>query len=202
MSLFKFQFTGGFLAIFLLSCGSNENSNVNRENDDSLAKAEIAQILRNDSLAEARKDSIHTAGIGEYRTLHEEELYSVQNDLFNSIHDFDRENGLNTLSKLKNILSYFKVSCFDLYIELTEIRRKSKKEAIVKATANGQMERNYVHYIARIEDGYIAEFLIKYGMNNQVYICFKNNYCSCYGDNFVKYCNGRKCDLINSEYWK
>jgi len=126
----------------------------------------------------------------------------VERDFLASLKSVDRDYGENNTSKFKKILKKNNTTVYELYTELVDIFKKSKEEAIQKATNSGLQERKYVDFIDQIEKKYVNEFQAKYDMDDRLYVCFINNYCSCQGYNAEIYCNGEKCELPNGEYFR
>jgi len=140
-------------------------------------------------------DSIKEAELKEITDL-------IEKDFFNDIKGVDREYGESNYPKFQKILKKHKASSFDLYLELTNIFKTSKEEAIQKAVNSGMQERKYVEFIDKIREPKVEKFKQKYEIDNRLYVCFVNNYCSCVGDNSDKYCPKVKEVLPNYEYWK
>lgn len=155
-----------------------------------------------DSIEKLKRDSLQKKADREKQIQDKQAIDAAQKDFFSSLKRSDKDYGENSYSKMQKILKKHKVTPYMLYLELTNIYKKAKEEAIRKAVLSGLKERKYTDFIDKIEDLYVFEFQAKYEMDSRLYQYFKNNYCSCVGTNAEKYCLNGKCVLMNGEYWK
>jgi len=194
------------LNIIAYSCfNSNSNTDNNNISDLKLIKEDSIKKVQEDSIAQIKKkqnDSIENLKKIEDEKKYQKIIQIAESDFFKSLKAIDKDFGENNYSKLKQILQKHKKSPYDLYIELTEIFIKSKDEAVQIAISSGLKELKYVNFIGEIKDRYINEFQQKYGIDNRLYMCFKNNYCLCYKSVNNEYCNNGEITLKNGEYWK
>lgn len=163
---------------------------------DSLGKLKV------DSIVKVRQDSISKIEEKTEKKKYEKAIALAEKDFYTSIKSVDREYGENNYIKIKAIFKKHKTTPYELYTELTLLFKKAKKIATDKATSSGLNKRMYTDFISKIEGQYIADFQSKYNMDSRLYLCFKNNYCSCLGDNSIIYCAGNESLLPNGEYWK
>jgi hypothetical protein len=131
----------------------------------------------------------------------------VEKEFFRNLKDIDKDFGENNFAKFTTILKRHKTTVFDLYIELSEI----KKEAVSVARANGievkangkeRVLSNYYYLLEKEIATGKSSFQKKYGFDNRLLQCFENNYCFCYDRKRDVYCSGSDCKLINGEFWK
>lgn len=130
----------------------------------------------------------------------------AEKDFFNNLRGVDREYKENNYSTLKNILHKHHISIYDLYIELSSgyatVKQEARRRYIeIRPDGNERITNNYYDFIKHGNNSIELNFQEKYGISNRLFVCIKNNYCSCVGDHSDKYCNGKKCKLIYGEYW-
>lgn len=192
----------GILCWLLLAACRETNSDSGNQ-DLAMAKDNIKtpQELIADSIELARADSLRQQNKLQQKQKLELAIINAEKDFFKSLKAVDKDFYERNYSKMQRLLKKHDASPYSLYLELTEIFKKSQKEAKQKAVSHGLRESKYTSYIGKIEDGYVKEFQAKYGMDNRLYICFKHNYCSCLGQNSDKYCSGGEVILPNAEFW-
>lgn len=188
------------IGVFVNSC---ELSNSKSKSDNSL----LEQTVSIKSLAEQKVDSVNKARQDSVSNVEEKErlekaVSMAEKDLFSSLRSVDKDFGERNYSKIKALLKKNNTTPYQLYKELTEIFKTAKKKAISRALGAGLKERRYTDFISKIEDEEVLGFQAKYKMDDRLYICFRNNYCSCLGENSESYCEGNKCLLPNGEYWE
>jgi len=191
------------IIIFINSCRQPtvENKSENKPLER-IYKVDTLAQQKTDSIAKVRQDSISKIEEKAEKKKYEKAIALAEKDFYTSIKAVDKDYGENNYTKLKAILKKHKTTPYELYTELTSLFKKAKESATDKATSSGLRERMYTDFINKIEDKYIADFQSKYNMDRRLYLCFKNNYCSCVGDNSDSYCAENQSLLPNGEYWK
>lgn len=184
----------GLLVGTLLTSCTQKNSETKFIKSDSI----ITESLIADSIALVHQDSINKA----YEAKQKKAIVIAEKDLISSIQEFDREFGENNYTRLRKVLKKHKTTPYNLYLELVNIYQKSYAESVQMAINAGLKERKYTDFIAKVEDKYISQFQLKYGIDDGLYRCFKNNYCSCYTDNSDQYCSDGQPIFPNGEFWK
>lgn len=196
----------GLLLIIIISINSCGQPTVENKSENKpverIYKVDTLAQQKADSIAKVRQDSISKIEEKAEKKKYEKAIALAEKDFYTSIKAVDKDYGENNYTKLKAILKKHKTTPYELYTELTLLFKKAKESATDKATSSGLRERMYTDFISKIEDKYIADFQSKYNMDSRLYLCFKNNYCSCLGDNSDSYCAGNQSLLPNGEYWK
>ena len=190
--------------IFLVYCGQNkadhEDKTVVLSEPLKIDSTEHLKHKQIDSIFGSHQDSVKRILFVEQKQRNKIAIIAAEKDFYKSLKGFDRDFHENNFERLQEVLSKHKISPYELYLELSEINNKSKQEAIKKAISTGLQERKFTDFIKLIKDNYVSEFQSKYGIDNRLYLCFKNNYCSCLGENSYKYCVDRNCTLPNADY--
>ncbi len=123
-------------------------------------------------------------------------------DFYTSVKNIDSEFNENNLSIITKKVKNKNITLFDLYLEITNFNKNAYNEAVFIARQNGLQDRRYVDFVSEIKENYKYTFMKKYDLDQNLYMIFTNNYCSCLGKNSNKYCNELKGNLPNYEYWK
>lgn len=184
----------------LLSCGQNSTDSVSQQDKSQTQTYDTAKTADTKKLeTQTAEPKVDTA----YLNL----VKLVDKEFFQNLKDIDRDFGENNFSRFAKILKKHKTTVYDLYLELSEI----KKNAVSVARANGVEIRangkerilsNYYYYLEKEITAGKNNFQSKYGFDNRLLQCFENNYCFCYDRKEAAYCNGGDCKLINGEFWK
>lgn len=200
---------GFILSLLLTSCGQTQPDSA------AYSKTEIAEAKQDvktkeellaDSLASAQQIKQDKISDAEKKKKLNLAIRFAEKDFFTSLKAVDRDYGENNFSKIYNTLKRHKRTSYEIYLELTEIRKRAVSVARVDGVemgANGRERilHNYYSILERELKAKESEFKGKYGFDNRLLLCFRNNYCSCLGDNSDKYCSGRKPIFQNAEFW-
>ena len=184
----------------LLSCGQNSTNNVNQQDKSNTTTYDTTKI------ADTKKIEPQTAE-PKVDTAYLNLVKFVDKEFSQNLKDIDKDFGENNFSRFTKILKKHKTTVYDLYLELSEI----KKNAVSVARANGveiradgkeRILNTYYYYLKKEITSGKNNFQSKYGFDNRLLQCFENNYCFCYEWKEAVYCNGGDCKLINGEFWK
>ena len=104
----------------------------------------------------------------------------VEKEFFKSLKDIDRDFGENNFTRFSKILKKHHKTVYDLYIELSEIKRNAVAVARangVEIRANGKERvlNNYYYYLEKEMTAGKSNFLNKYSFDNRLMQCFENN---------------------------
>ena len=197
------------VGLLFTACGQNNSDKTTSTlADNNVAEPQIKtkKEMIADSIESIKQDSIKKVYEAEQHKKLMTAIKFAENDFFSSIKAVDRDFGENNLQRLSKILKQHKKTVYDIYVELTEIRKKAVSVARangIEIRANGQ-ERilsNYYFYLDKEMTAGENKFQNKYNFDNRLLLCFRNNYCSCLGDNSDKYCSGRQPIFPNGEFW-
>jgi hypothetical protein len=202
-------FNGLLFGLLFGACGQTNSDN---STSSKVAVTEKRQAIKTqeeitaDSIALLKQDSLNRIFEAEQQEKLKTAIKFAEKDFFSSLKGIDRDFGENNFSKFSRILKQHRTTAYDLYLELTEMKKKAYSKAKsccteTRANGNERILHNYFDVLKReIADGE-NKFKIKYGCDNRLLQCFENNYCSCLGDNSDKYCSGRQPIFPNGEFW-
>lgn len=135
-------------------------------------------------------------------------IIKVEQTFFDNIKTIDKEGRENNFLKFREILTKHNKTIYDLYLELSEIKKNAElisRAKGVEITSQGKeriTENYYLSYRKEILAGKDA-FQSKYGFDNRLLQCFEMNYCFCYTGKQDENCDSiGNCKLVNGEFWK
>ena len=194
------------IILILTACNNSDNSISSTDEVSQTKKNKTKEQLIADSISDLKQDSLNKIAEAKEREKLKLAAKFAEKDFFSSLKGVDRDFGENNFSKISKVLTRHKTTIYDLYLELSEMKKQAYSKAKACCTerrANGgeRILHNYYDVLKReIADGE-NRFMTKYDFDNRLLLCFENNYCSCLGDNSDKYCSGRQSILPNAEFW-
>jgi hypothetical protein len=187
-----------FLCVMLVSCEQDQGGNTINKT----IKVNNTSKHLVDTITHSTQNTLDTDSA--YKQL----VIIVEKDFWTNLKTIDKEIGENSSSKFHQILKKNDKKIYDLYLELSEI----KKNAVLVARARGieirsdGRERITEHYIPSLQKELLKgteAFQNKYNLDNRLLQFLQNNYCFCYKGKEETYCNDEgKCKLINGDYWE
>lgn len=198
---------GFIIGLLIISCNQPNtlkeavNSTQNNQEKSNLEVFKTADDSINKNYAHLNQDSINKIYEAEKIRKNRLAIKAAEKDFFKSLKNADKDFHENNYIEMEKVFKKNNIKPYELYIELTEIFKKSKAESIKKAISSGMQERKCYDFIGKIKENYVSQFQNKYGISNRLYVCFTSNYCNCYGGNSNKYCFGKKPIFPNSEFW-
>lgn len=133
-------------------------------------------------------------------------IIQVENELFSQLRQVDIEGKHHYTPALKKILTSHKITAYQLYLEMVNIKYKAETESekcCVEIGSNGRKRylRSYYTKVREIEEKLTSAIDSKFGLTREIRQVFKNNYCMCYSGKTDKYCKEGKCVLEKGNYW-
>ena len=136
-------------------------------------------------------------------------IKKIEDNFFENVKQYDIDNNENRTSRFRKLFKKYKISPYELYLEITGIYKYADDEARkvgveIKANGSERITEKYYRVLSNLRDPKIELLKEKYGLDHDLFLQFENNFCFCYNGKEDYYCQDGNCICIlrNGKYWK